>query len=150
MELQGKAEQESSELAMNFMADTYHSGAASVSYKRIAIIVGIIIVGIVTFIIIKNKKNDSGSDGTDGTDGNNGNNGQNGDNEYGNGDDDAAGGSCENNNAENAGCLDGDGSSPDAGDYPGGSSHVINAPAAGSSSSVTIGNIRSGNGNGPN
>ena len=99
---QGKSADEAKEMAMNFMEKSQVQGAniaggASGSMKKILIAIGVVIIGVVTFLIIKKKcNNDSSSTGDDSsTTGNNG---------WGNGDQDAPGGSCSHNNAENHDC----------------------------------------------
>ena len=158
MKKQDISEDEASVVAMNFMEKNYSQSASfssgsSANYKKIAIIVGVVIIGVVTFLIIRNcKKNDStttssssststtgvgttsttsvtssstSSSSTGGTNGNNGNSGNvNGNNGWGNGDQNSPGNSCAHNNAENSGCLSGVGSAPGIDSYPGNSSHT--------------------------
>jgi hypothetical protein len=61
LEKQNLHEDEASSVAMNYMEKNYKqgvgfSGGGSVSYRRAMIIVGIIIVGVVTYLIIKHRK----------------------------------------------------------------------------------------------
>lgn len=63
MKKQGLSSEEASEQMMNFMKKNYtegvsFSGGASPSYRRIAIIIGVIVVGVVTCIIIKKHNKD--------------------------------------------------------------------------------------------
>lgn len=63
MKKQGLSGEEASEQMMNFMKKNYtagvsFSGGASPSYRRVAIIIGIIVVGVVTCIIIKKNRKD--------------------------------------------------------------------------------------------
>src|SRR3989344_2449182 len=70
LQTQNLHEEEASRVAMNYMEKNYQqgvgfSGGGSVSYRRTMIIVGIIIVGVVTYLIIKHrKKGDSDSTST--------------------------------------------------------------------------------------
>jgi hypothetical protein len=120
---QNISEDEASRLAMKFMENNYQQGTSftgggSHSYRKVMVVVGVVIVGVVTWLIIKNCKSgstssssssstsSSSSSTTGGDNGNNGNNGgTNANNGFGNGDQDAPGGSCTHNNAENAGCV---------------------------------------------
>jgi DNA-binding transcriptional regulator YhcF (GntR family) len=112
---QNISEEKAAEMASAFMEKNYQRGVnfssgGSVNYRRVMIIVGVVIVGVVTYLIIRNhmhRHSGSTTGGTTGgsTNGDNGHDGQNGNNGYGNGDQDAPGESCENNNAENSGCA---------------------------------------------
>lgn len=111
LKVQKASPDEISKVAMNFMNSNQASGSAfsssdgaRINYKRIAVIAGAVILAAVIVISIKNCKDKKGeppqppvppvppSD----PQGNNG---------WGNGDQDAPGGSCSHNNAENYDCA---------------------------------------------
>ena len=61
MKKQGLSEEEASAQMMNFMEKNYQagvsfSGGGSASYRRVAIIVGLVVVGVVAYIIIRKHK----------------------------------------------------------------------------------------------